>query len=316
MDLLSKTLSSIAFDALSIADFQLRAPWGIHTEGFKPGFSLFVTEGTAWMGPKGQPRRRLEAGHSIISPCGTNFEYASSPSTAVSALQDVWGEPDITALETRRPASFDIRLWGGSGTRCRLLGFAFNLNETAQEKIVGYLPDVMFLEGVSSRVYSLANSFAEILAPPNENYMPGEFAERAKIAEGIIIGQLREYILKADFPRGWLAGLKHPLIAKALESIHTDFRSPWTVDKLANICGMSRSAFALTFNELIGMPPIRYLNEWRVTQARHLLKTQRISVSKAAEAVGFSSDHTLRSHTQRLMGCSPKTLSRMQNDRE
>ena len=173
MDLLSNILSSIAFDALSIADFQLQAPWGIHTDGFESGFSLFVTEGSAWVGAKGQARRRLDQGHSVIAPRGTYLEYASSPTAAVSPLQDVWGEPRITALETRQPASFDVQIWGGSGVPCRLLGFAFNLNETAQEKIVGSLPDVMFLEGDTSRVDNLAKSFADILSFKDENYLPG-----------------------------------------------------------------------------------------------------------------------------------------------
>ena len=307
MDLLSNILSSIAFDALSIADFQLQAPWGIHTDGFESGFSLFVTEGSAWMGAKGQARRRLDQGHSVIAPRGTYLEYASSPTAAVSPLQDVWGEPRITALETRQPASFDVQIWGGSGAPCRLLGFAFNLNETAQEKIVGSLPDVMFLEGDTSRVDNLAKSFADILSFSDENYLPGEFALRAKIAEGIIVGQLREYIIQADFPRGWLAGLKHPQITRALDSIHKDYAAAWTVDQLAKASGMSRSAFASKFNELVGKPPMRYLNEWRVNQASRLLRTKEISVSETANAVGFSSDHVLRRHMHKLLGGSPRS---------
>lgn len=314
MDLLSNILSSISFDALSIADFQLRAPWGIHTDGFEPGFSLFVTEGTAWMAPKGQPRRRLDKGHSVIVPRGMHFEFASSPTAAASPLQDVWGEPSITALELRRPASFNVQIWGGSRAPCRLLGFAYHLNETAQEKIVGILPEVMFLEADKSRVHNLAKSFADILSSPDENYLPGEFAQRSKIAEGIIIGQIREYILQADFPKGWLAGLIHPKIARAMDSIHKHYDSKWTVDELASICGMSRSAFALKFKELVGKPPLRYLNEWRVTQASRLLRTQKIPVSEVAIAVGFSSDHVLRSQMHKLLGVAPRSISRAANE--
>jgi hypothetical protein len=50
--------------------------------------------------------------------------------------------------------------------------------------------------------------------------------------------------------------------------MHQKPGDPWTVDSLANQVGLSRSALAQRFTELIGQPPMQYLPDaWRLTVA-------------------------------------------------
>jgi transcriptional regulator GlxA family with amidase domain len=43
-----------------------------------------------------------------------------------------------------------------------------------------------------------------------------------------------------------------PQIGTALRAVHADVNSPWTVELLAAAAGMSCSAFAVRFKELLG----------------------------------------------------------------
>jgi len=61
--------------------------------------------------------------------------------------------------------------------------------------------------------------------------------------------------------------MRDPAIARALNAMHSDVRSKWTVAELARIAGMSRSTFAARFVEGLGCAPIEYLARWRMAKA-------------------------------------------------
>ena len=58
-----------------------------------------------------------------------------------------------------------------------------------------------------------------------------------------------------------------PQMGTALSAIHDRVNTPWTVESLAEAAGMSRSAFAARFKELLGQTPLEYVTEWRMQKA-------------------------------------------------
>ena len=72
-----------------------------------------------------------------------------------------------------------------------------------------------------------------------------------------------------------MAGLADAKLGKALRIMHEDAQRPWTVAALATAVGMSRSAFAARFTDIIGMPPIDYLANWRMTLAKAALASSK-----------------------------------------
>ena len=75
--------------------------------------------------------------------------------------------------------------------------------------------------------------------------------------------------------KGWLKGLSDPHIGRALALLHQDLQRSWTADDLATEVGLSRSAFNARFSMLTGMPPMRYLQFFRLQTARERLKNGR-----------------------------------------
>jgi AraC-like DNA-binding protein len=57
---------------------------------------------------------------------------------------------------------------------------------------------------------------------------------------------------------GLLAGLAHPALGRALTRIHEDPGGAWTLERMAEEAGMSRSAFAETFRHVVGLNRVQF----------------------------------------------------------
>jgi AraC-like DNA-binding protein len=110
--------------------------------------------------------------------------------------------------------------------------------------------------------------------------------------------------------RGLLAGLADPKVGKALRLMHEDARRPWTVAGLASAVGMSRSAFAARFAEIIGTPPIDYLAHWRMTLAKAALAAATLPMTEIAEVAGYRSVSAFSTGFKRATGVSPRFYAR------
>lgn len=64
---------------------------------------------------------------------------------------------------------------------------------------------------------------------------------------------------------------------------------PWTLDEMAGLVHLSRSALAGRFRRATGHSPMRVLREVRMHRARALLAVERLSVTRVAFEVGYGS---------------------------
>jgi AraC-like DNA-binding protein len=105
--------------------------------------------------------------------------------------------------------------------------------------------------------------------------------------------------------RGLLAGLADPKIGRALRIIHADTKRPWTLVALAREVGMSRSALASRFQQIVGVPPIEYLSNWRMTLAKSALASSEVPMTDIAEMAGYQSVSAFSTAFKRETGLSP-----------
>src|ERR1700734_2779175 len=87
----------------------------------------------------------------------------------------------------------------------------------------------------------------------------------------------------------------------------------WTLQKLAERAGMSRSTFALKFKQTVGESPMEYLTRWRMLLAGDKLVNSSDPVSVISVAVGYESESAFSTAFRRVMGCSPRQYSRKRN---
>ena len=105
--------------------------------------------------------------------------------------------------------------------------------------------------------------------------------------------------------KGWLRAIFDPQIGTALSAIHDSVSTPWTVESLAGAAGMSRSAFAARFKDLLGQTPLEYVTEWRMQKAMQLLQQRDKKHLDVARLVGYESDAAFSKAFKRVVGANP-----------
>jgi AraC-like DNA-binding protein len=107
--------------------------------------------------------------------------------------------------------------------------------------------------------------------------------------------------------RGWLAGFGDPVVGRALSLLHARQDHHWTVDKLADESGLSRSAFADRFTRIMGESPMRYLAQQRLQAAATRLESSPDSIARIAFEVGYESEAAFNRAFKRAFGSPPAT---------
>ena len=92
--------------------------------------------------------------------------------------------------------------------------------------------------------------------------------------------------------------------------MHESVENPWTVETLAAAAGMSRSAFAFRFKELLSETPLEYLTNWRMYKAIGLLQEDGRKLFEVAKSVGYDSDAAFSKAFKRVLGVAPKEYRR------
>lgn len=103
----------------------------------------------------------------------------------------------------------------------------------------------------------------------------------------------------------WVAALRDPRLADAVERILADPAADHSVESLAEAAAMSRSAFADHFTHAFGRPPMTLVHEVRMQHAAKLLADPALSVDAVAGKVGFSSRSHFSSVFKKHTGATP-----------
>lgn len=147
----------------------------------------------------------------------------------------------------------------------------------------------------------------KLLSLESEHERMGKTAVINHWASIMMIECLRTYIERLpEATDNWLRAMKDPYLAKALAVMHDDPSRNWTIHKLAEVAGMSRSSFAQRFKDSVGMPPLTYLIDYRLRLAARYLRLQQNSIGRISELVGYASDSTFSQAFKRVYGVSPK----------
>jgi transcriptional regulator GlxA family with amidase domain len=82
----------------------------------------------------------------------------------------------------------------------------------------------------------------------------------------------------------------------------------WTVQRLAQVSGVSQAHFARSFKEAFGVPPHRYLLTRRIERATALLRDTDLPITEIAFQTGWESLGTFGRIFRDITGASPSTV--------
>ena len=216
----------------------------------------------------------------------------------------------LTKSETvLKGAGSTATLGDGSGAHTVLRGGRFVFDTANEQLLTGLLPDVLHIAAGADRADRL-RMLLRINEAESTQPGPGSAFVITRLMELVLVEVLRGRSPAPDeLQPGLIAGLSDPTIAKALEALHRDVRLPWTTEKLARVCGLSRSSLASRFTRFVGSGPIEYLQKWRIALAKDELRRGVKTIGEIALAVGFQSGSAFSTAFTRAAGCSPRQFA-------
>jgi transcriptional regulator GlxA family with amidase domain len=129
-------------------------------------------------------------------------------------------------------------------------------------------PSDILVKADQARTLAL-HATLQLLSAAMAEQAPGSEVVANRLAEVLFIQTLRAHIASGaeGCKQGWLRAIFDPQIGAALKAVHENVNGPCTVETLAAEAGMSRSAFAARFKELLGQTPLDYVTECRMQKA-------------------------------------------------
>lgn len=152
------------------------------------------------------------------------------------------------------------------------------------------------------------NSALELLFSETDRVRCGQRLLANRLFEVVVLQLLRwllDHPQEAGVRPGLITGLSEPRLARALVAMHDSPGEPWTLERMAERAGMSRTAFANTFREVVGQTPADYLSNWRIALAQSRFRDGR-PIKILAEELGYANPSALSRAFTAKVGMSPR----------
>lgn len=288
MDLLSDILSRIQLSGTLYFRTSFTAPWGVKVPSYKNVARFhFAHKGRCFVKIDNvQSPSLLEQGDLIIIPKGASHKLYSDPSTENQAaeLEDVLEQSGFNGTGTL--------VYGEPGTdhETQLVCGHFAFSDDAQNIVMDALPSHIHIKnyGEDAGIW-MENTLKVIGNEAGKQQLGGDMIAM-KMSEIIFAQALRAYLESEGSSMPVLAGFADKNISKALTAIHKQPGFAWTLEGLAEIAVMSRTAFASRFSQCMTTTPLSYITYWRMQIARDLLANTNEPIINIAEKAGYQSE--------------------------
>ena len=163
-----------------------------------------------------------------------------------------------------------------------------------------------------SRRSSVATTVLELLFEEASTQRCGRTALVNRLFEVVLIQVLRQLMEAGRTKGGMLAGLAHPRLRNAIVAMHEAPAKEWSLEDLARVAGMSRSVFATTFRDVLGMTPgpICRAGGSALAQQALLQRASRLKLWRRMSATAARRRYRARSEHTRGVPAGLETSSR------
>ena len=263
-----------------------------------------VTEGPCWAAVYGEQPIALETGDTLLLPHGDAYIISDAPRPPDPGEEAASIEFFKAMAAGKIPPLVSE---GGAGPgRNRLICGFLGCNLRPFDPLLSSLPRMIRIPAPGGGQDPLSSLIDFALSETRQN-KGGERSLLLRLSELMFVEVLRRYMrLGQGIQSGWLEGLRHPVVGRALVQLHGDISAPWTLQKLAASAGASRSTLTERFTQIVGIPPMQYLASWRMQVAANRLLEDSVKVYRVAGEVGYDSEAAFSRAFKRVVGLSPK----------
>ena len=305
MDPLSDVLNVVRLTGAFFDLVEASAPWSVRAVGAKelaprilPESEHLIsyhvmTSGGCWGGLDADRQVRLQAGDVIVFPHGDPHFMSSERGRVVDP--DLYGQaPD------RYPGT--VVLGEGTPDATFVCGF-LGCDARPFNPLLAALPHYLHVSGGAGGWLS---EFPRQAVAESRLGRAGADTILTRMAELMFVEIVRRHLeaLPPD-QSGWLAGLRDPIVGAAIGCMHASPARDWTLAELAHEVGSSRTVLAERFTQVVGIPPMQYLTQWRLQLAASLLAGSTEKVAAIGAQVGYESEAAFSRAFKRAIGRSP-----------
>ncbi len=290
MDLLHDHLARARASGGVFARTVVAPPWGLRLSGTIQLALHAVVQGRAWLWLD-DPEAALELARGELALVRGGLDHHIAHEPAAACLEPA----EFKARHATEEHSDDRR------TTVFLCG-AYRFSGDIGEGLLGALPQVLPL---SAAVGDPLHDVIAVLSRELAASEPGQQTVLDRLLDILLVLAIRTSFRTSGVAPRWYQASADPRLSAALQAIHNDASYAWTVLELAAASGLSRAAFARSFQRALGQAPMQYLTDWRMTLARDYLRTGQATLAHVAELTGYASPYAFAAAFRRHHGQPP-----------
>ncbi|HWB74431.1 MAG TPA: AraC family transcriptional regulator [Nannocystaceae bacterium] len=257
-----------------------------------------ITAGSCWVGVLDAPPVLAVAGDVVAFPQGDAHVLSSAPGMR--------GGPSFDLVKhEERELPIKLSLHGGGAQGAAVICGFLGCDARPFNPLLAALPRMIHARAADGRTAAM-RSLVELALAESTAARAGGACVLMRLSELLFVEVVRQYAEGLPPEQlGWLGGLRDPTVGRALQRMHARPTDDWTLEQLARESGASRTVLAERFAELVGVPPMQYLAQWRIQLAATMLRTTTATVAEIAERVGYGSEDSFARAFKRLTGLAP-----------
>ncbi len=283
---------------------ELTAPWGLLMPPFADCLWFHVvTAGACVLEGDDFERVPLQAGDFALVPHGKGHRLRSAARVPT---------PDVTELPQELVSErYSLLQYGGGGAATSLICGVVRFDHPAAVDLLTLLPSVIHLDALHAPHPEWMDATLKLMAAEARALRPGGETVVTRLADVLVIQAIRTWLETDPSAReGWLGALHDPQLGRCLSAIVREPARPWSVGSLAQLCAMSRSAFAARFSDLVGESPMQHVTRVRMRYAASTLREGTEPISALAERFGYQSEAAFSRAFKRFVGTAPGAVRR------
>lgn len=308
MDLLSDILTRMRLSGTLYFRTSFTSPWSVKVPPFERVARFhFAHRGRCFVRVEGaRDPVLLEQGDLVIVTRGAAHTLYCDPKTENKAvtLDKVVEQSGFTGSGTL------VMGETGQNLETELVCGHFAFEEGTSHPLIDALPPHIHIRNYGEIAGSWMENTLKVIGTEAGREQLGGDLIALKMSEIIFAQALRTYLKSEGAAQPVFAGFSDPGIARSLNAIHDDPAHPWTLERLADIAGMSRTSFATKFSAYLSMTPMGYITHWRMQIARQLLADTAAPIIEIAENVGYQSEAAFGRVFKKCFDAAPATFRR------
>jgi AraC-like DNA-binding protein len=299
-DVLGDVLAGLGLRTRLFCRMEVAAPWSMVFARSDLAHFHAVERGSCWLErAKAEPLAVAE-GDLLVIVRGGPYQLADRPGRKGTPLEEV--------VPRAADGRYTFVRHGGDGPTSAIVCGSFGFDHAGGHPVLALLPDVLHRKAAEASGWLAP--LLRSLAGEAKASRPGSLTIVSRLTDILFVQVLRAWLEEQSDEPSWLHALKDPRLARVLAAVHQDPSGDWSVEKLAEQAGMSRSPFSSRFTEIVGEPPHAYVARVRLHRASRLLRESDRTLADIAATVGYDSESSFSRLFRKRFGTSPGAFRR------